>query len=332
MTKGQVANRQIANGHMAKGVERASVVDSPSLALRARCGVGGHRWLIARSALRAVRGTGVRGSTRLVDRTDLQSQVSGTHCVGRPSLALRARQRHGFSLLELLLAVAVVVALSASVYSFLFELIGRRARIVEVSDSVGGAAAVFDRLQADLTTAVAYAGGIGAGIDGASDRVRIVSRGVPAVGGVGDAGGGGGARGDLVVSELEFDAESGELRGRAWAGLVEGGGEFRVIASGVEAFRLRYHDGRGWRESFDSGSAGRLPAAVEVSMWFGEVEQEEEGVEDDELIGIGGVEAEEFESALPVEALEPVMEEEERAPDRRRVIVVPDGPDVGWGP
>jgi prepilin-type N-terminal cleavage/methylation domain-containing protein len=291
MTKGQVANCQIANGqrakerrttgqsssgHMAKGVERASVVDCPSL-------------------------------------------------------ALRARQRRGFSLLELLLAVAVVVALSASVYSFLFELIGRRARIVEVADSVGGAAAVFDRLQADLTTAVAYAGGIGAGIDGGSDRVRIVSRGVPAVGAVGDAGGGGGTRGDLVVSELEFDAEMGELRGRAWAGLVEGGGEFRVIASGVEAFRLRYHDGRGWRESFDSGNAGRLPAAVEVSTWFGEVERDEEAVEDDELIGIGGVEAEELESALPVEALEPVMEEEERAPDRRRVIVVPDGPDVGWG-
>ncbi len=231
-------------------------------------------------------------------------------------------------MLELLLAVAVVLALSASVYSFLFELIGRRARIVEVADSVGGAAAVFDRLHADLTTAVAYAGGIGAGIDGAGDRVRVVSRGVPGVGGVGE---GGGARGDLVVSELEFDAERGELRGRAWAGLVENAGEFRVIARGVEGFRLRYHDGRRWREVFDSGSVGRLPAAVEVSMWFGEVEPFEEGAGEDELITIGGIEEEELAGALPVEALEPVMEEE-RAPDRQRVIVVPDGPDVGWGP
>lgn len=232
-------------------------------------------------------------------------------------------------MLELLLAVAVVLALSASVYSFLFELIGRRARIVEVADSVGGAAAVFDRLHADLTTAVAYAGGIGAGIDGAGDRVRIVSRGVPAVGAVG-AVGGGGARGDLVVSELEFDAERGELRGRAWAGLVEDEGEFRVIASGVESFRLRYHDGRGWRGSFDSGSAGRLPAAVEVSMWFGEVERVEESAGEDELIAIGGIEEDELAGALPAEALEPVMADE-RTPDRRRVIVVPDGPDVGWG-
>ena len=93
--------------------------------------------------------------------------------------------------------------------------------------------------------------------------------------------------------------------------------------------RLRYLDERTWKSSFDSSAMGRLPAAIEVSIWFADGAEEEPAP--------GGAIADEAEVSSDV-AIELAGEsagadgDDEDAgppPSRRRVMVVPDGPSIG---
>jgi hypothetical protein len=111
--------------------------------------------------------------------------------------------------------------------------------------------------------------------------------------------------------------------------------------------RFRYHDGRGWRESFDA-SRGGLPAAVEVAIWIRgaepvaeEVPQAPEPARPSRRMTVHADDGPE-ESPSPAGLVEDDGVEEEpelppppaREPDRVRVMVVPDGPrgSIGGAP
>src|SRR5699024_8856954 len=96
--------------------------------------------------------------------------------------------------------------------------------------------------------------------------------------------------GEVQGTEIAFSG--GAVRATRWTG-ASGSGDSEVVSGRFSGCEFRYFDGREWVEQFDSQSAGRLPAAVEVSLWF---EGPSEG----------------------------------RTPDRRRVITVPDGPVAAW--
>lgn len=115
------------------------------------------------------------------------------------------------------------------------------------------------------------------------------------------------------------------------------------MAEGVSALRLRYFDGRSWRDSFDSKAAGDLPVAVEVALWFRRpgdppaapaIEEESGPPTDEAEVEWDG----EDPFALPVSFDDPTGWEDEvepsdlpeREPDRVRVIIVPDGPSAAW--
>jgi prepilin-type N-terminal cleavage/methylation domain-containing protein len=247
--------------------------------------------------------------------------------------------RRGFSLLEMLLTIAIVLALSGSVYAFLFELMGRRDRILGAAGELGGMAEVFDRVQRDLTTAVTVAPGLGAGVRGGDGSLRIASRGVltPGLGEtLGDE-----ARdpGDLVAFELRFDAEVGAVEARVWPVLIGGPpGEWVTAMRGVERFRVRFHDGRSWRDRFDSRAAGRLPVAVELSVWRGDIvllDDDPDGGRQQEPVDEFGLMPGEpatldgFAPVLPGEDAG-LIDGGEAPPDRRRIIAVPGGSDAGW--
>jgi hypothetical protein len=234
-----------------------------------------------------------------------------------------------------MLAVALVAGLSGGVFSFLFNLGRNRDGVERATDSLRGAAALMEGIEADAVGVVAGDGDGGAGVVGTETSLTLLTRGVsPPVLGSGLEG----VIGDLQGVEYRFDASQGALTARRWDALAgEGGGSPSVLARGVSRIRLRYFDGSGWRASFDSGAAGALPVAIEVAVWFGAVSAEAAAAEAAVATAGDGFD-DEFAGGFPDEL--PPLEEELideggmgevlSKPDRVRVIVIPDGPVSSW--
>ena len=218
-----------------------------------------------------------------------------------------SRRRGGFTLMEVLLALALAAGLAGAVMSFAWNLLDRRAALVEHARRTRGGAAVLDRIERDLIGAMVSARDGTAGVEGTATSVRVLSRGVWL------SGDREGAPSDLQGSEIRLDAGAGRIVGRRWAG-PDAGGDEEVVAGGVRRVRLRYLRGREWVETFDSAREGTLPAAVEVAVWFGEPEVEPAQPGEGEA-----------------EARAATMRERPPEPDRVRVIAVPDAAGAGEG-
>jgi hypothetical protein len=203
--------------------------------------------------------------------------------------------RRGITLVEVLLGIALMLALSAGLFGYVWGLLDKRDRLLEVSARQAAAAVIFEELENCLATTFAADAAGRPGVKGDGTSVAVRCRGVMARNAPGDAG----DLGDLVGIELRF--ESGAVSARR---LARREGEFEVISEGIERLRLRYYNGVEWLDSFDSAEAGDLPVALEAAVWFGDAPAEgedEEGVQEGPL----------------------------REPDRLRVMIVPDGP-TSW--
>lgn len=248
------------------------------------------------------------------------------------------KRRRGFSLLEVLLAIALIGLLSGSVVGFIFQLTERRGVLLEHSRRLIAADAMMDAIEGDVFTCLAGDGRRGAGVKGDATTLRVLSRSVQL--GM-DRTAERMARDDLRSTEYRFDAGRGEVSAARASVLFadEGsGGGRETILEGVERVRFRYYDGREWRERFDSAAAGKLPAAIEVGVWFGAPQGSQEdaaavegetgaesaagGGESDEMIGM---------EAEPEETGSGGLEEDLPPPDRLRIIVVPDSGEDGAG-
>ncbi|MCB9844407.1 MAG: prepilin-type N-terminal cleavage/methylation domain-containing protein [Phycisphaeraceae bacterium] len=238
-----------------------------------------------------------------------------------------ASRARGFSLFEVLLAVALTAALSGAMYAFLDDLLYRRSQVLRALDDAQAGNAVIERIEADVMGSLAGSDSLGAGVSGDNTRLTVLTRGVTPplqVAGV--------HLGDLQATELQFDGRTGELRGRRFDALAESdGGESDLISDRLERVRFRYHDGQRWVARFDSLRSGGLPVAIEVALWFRQREPEPEdpspsgsmgaadSAESDELLSIEGPDGGPPEMNIPM-----------REPDRVRVIAVPDAPEAGW--
>jgi hypothetical protein len=235
--------------------------------------------------------------------------------------------------MEVLVAIALIGMLTGSVFSFLWTLMGRRDLLHRRSVETQSMGAFLERLEADVLAGLAGDSAAGPGVAGTETSLKVLTRGVWLPAGRADRMA---AARDLQASEYVFDRGSGVLRGRRWA--VEDGGSspaLETISEHVQAMRLRYFDGKEWRGSFDSLSAGGLPVAIEVAVWMGEptagpsepaaVTKGEE-VRADRADAGGGARA--LDRSGPVLTGAPA--EPRREPDRLRVIIVPDGPVSSW--
>lgn len=212
-------------------------------------------------------------------------------------------RRSGFTLLEMMIAAGLTLALAAGVLGFLWNLERVRGPVLAVSDRDRALDEWLDRLETDLAGTVS-ATRHGPGIDGGPNRLVVRTRRVGAGTGAGDR------LADVRMSVHEFRA------GAMWVGGGRDGGEPPATAEtapGVEALRFRYAGGRSWVDRFNSVEKGGLPVAVEVSLW---------------LTGPGGTTG----AARGVEEpAEPDRDEAdvasfpERPADRVRVISIPDG-------
>mgnify|MGYP002783738535 CR=1 FL=1 len=227
-------------------------------------------------------------------------------------------RRRAFTLLEVLVALGLMAMLAGSLWAFMDNL-GRTRRVsMAEAREQRSLTLLMDRLEDDLTGAIAGDSSMGAGILGTSTSLSLISRGVgiplSAEGGVESTKA---MLSDLRTTRYRFDRGSGTIRASRAHGAGGGGGGEEPAAEGVALVRFRYFDGREWRTEFDSLKAGTLPVAMEVSIWQtrgGPVWGEDQVMPESE----GGV-SEALEDAEPA-----------RPADRVRLLVVPDGPGAGW--
>lgn len=203
--------------------------------------------------------------------------------------------RRGFTVMEVMLALALGAMLAGALMSFVWRMSSQQRALALAASDSQGADALLDRLEADLLGAIAGDARRGAGVQGSATRLQLLTRGV-------DLGDGGAT--DLQRAVYEFIGPMMWLARGPVDGAGAEGGERHALSARAMRARFRYFDGRSWVLSFDSKSAGRLPAAIEVALWFEPIGEP----------GAAGV-------APP---------ERWPEPDRVRVMVIPDAPEAAW--
>lgn len=238
------------------------------------------------------------------------------------SATIRRSSRRAFSLIEVLVALVILATLSVAVYGFLFELISTRAAIRDRVDRDTTTTALVSRVEQALMTCEVSGPDGAAGVSGSATNLTVASRGV----------------------HLDTDATHAAARpfaisfdeGRRVINATIGASEPTPAMNAVERLRIRYHDGRSWRSSFDAASAGRLPAAIELAIWYGDppAETADETAADPNDLNATTSDPELADNPAFLTPLEDLTELEtdqpERLPDFVRVIATPDGADAGW--
>ena len=184
------------------------------------------------------------------------------------SLTARRTGRHGFTLLEVLIAIALIGALLGSMFAFMHELLQSRSRALDYTARQLAAATLIDHVERDLIACVVGDATLGAGIDGDASRLAILSRGVAAH--LAERGIDEGVLDDLQQTEYRFQDASRLIevrRGTPRPGRDTMTDDFVAIGPAFKV-RFRYHDGDRWSDTFDSLAANRLPGAVEVAVWY----------------------------------------------------------------
>lgn len=239
------------------------------------------------------------------------------------------KNRRGFSLLEVMLAIGIVLLLSGVVYQFLFDLMDSRDRVVEYSDQSRVGVGMIETIERDLMTTLAGGSRFGPGLRGSATSLTLLSRSVTLPIETDSQT----VLGDMQGIRFEWEKARGQLRATRWDVLSGDSAMSEVISDQVQFLQFRYHDGKHWVGSFDSQSAGRLPVALEVAVWLGSVEPDA-----DASVGVRGPGLAEGQGSDPSafgfddRAWEDESIDEPdlptREPDRVRVMVVPDIPDT----
>lgn len=236
------------------------------------------------------------------------------------------KRPRGLTLLEVVAALALLVLLSGSVFSFFFNVTRRREQLASMATQQHDVALLMDRLESALFSAVAIAPDGSAGVKGSGDELSVATRRVESTL-EGEA-----ALADITTLKFAFDENARAIR------LHTGAGGSATLLGRVDRVRFRYSDGRTWREAFDALSQAGLPVAVEVSIWLaprearGDVEDRLRSPADDGTLDplSDGVDRGGAEFDFSADSEEGAPDWTPREPDHVRVIVVPDAPVAGW--
>jgi len=241
--------------------------------------------------------------------------------------------RRAFTLLEVMLALAIILVLAGTVYTFLFDLIDSRDRVMGESDRSRTGIGAFEQLERDIMTTVAGSNALGTGIRGSRHSIELLSRGVTLPIET-DAQT---VLGDMQGVSFAWDGRYGTLSASRWDVLSGSRATPETISDNVAYLQLRYYDGSEWRGSFTSTSS--LPVAIELALWFGKVEYADDSNAAFDLppgapaINENDAPPEWFETdgfAFEDDEIERIPVPPRRAPDRVRVMLIPDGPSAGW--
>lgn len=216
--------------------------------------------------------------------------------------------RRGFTLLEVIVAAALMLALVGAMAAFLSDALRIRTRVSQEIERSRAADALCSVIERALETTLLEDARLGAGVSGDATSITVLRVGLSSWRlGTADR--------QRALEEIEpvrvrFDESARRI------GIARGDQAESLLPGAIGRVRFRYHDGTAWRTSFDSVREGRLPAAVEVALWLRPGAAPAEPLERPE-----------FDDA----ETDPAPEAEEESgppPDRLRVIAIPDaGPD-----
>lgn len=181
----------------------------------------------------------------------------------------RIRTHRAFTLLEVLITIALLLGLMSAMFAFGFDMLSSRQQALQFAWRQRAAVTLVERLEMDLMSCVSALRSE-PGLRGDETSLTLLTRGVAASlaeRSADDAD----VFGDLQRTEYRFDAVEHQVQARRtpWGSTLAGDPAFASMGGRVERVRFRYHDGRQWHASFDSLAAGHLPVAVEVAIWFG---------------------------------------------------------------
>lgn len=231
------------------------------------------------------------------------------------SKVMKCHQR-GFTLPEAMLSIAIALGLSGAMFGFIWNLMERAEKMHALTTRQRESDGLVMHIEEIAQTCIAGDGG-SVGFNGSETSLSVLSRGAmfaenmtPEI------------VSGLIGTRLEFDSGSGEVRGSRWSG-GDGPGPHERIVSGVQRVRFRYHDGNEWLTDFDSTARDGLPGAIEISVWYGAADPAAGTTTlEDSRLKAAGLPPDER-PALEVERQR--NQELSRKPDRRRVILIPDG-------
>lgn len=181
---------------------------------------------------------------------------------------MNARARRAFTLLEVLLALGLVGIIALTAIDLASDLLRDRHRLDHACLALRSADILFERIEQHSQCAIAGGRGIGPGVRGSEHELVLLARRVsppqlsphrqpqdPL--------------GDLQQLHVRYEPETTTLRLRVeHASDTAVQSPFEILSQRVEGLRFRYHDGSGWRNSFDSQQSGSMPVAIEISIWL----------------------------------------------------------------
>lgn len=199
----------------------------------------------------------------------------------RPRIA-----RHGFTVMETLIAVGLLLALGGVIFGFLLDMLRTRDAVLEHTAQRRAASVFVEQLESDLFTAMVGSDALGSGIAGNESRLELLTSSV-AAGRAASPGTQREAFSELIRAEYRFNETRHQLEvrrsvvdrrprsvlpndaSRNARNSGDGNGQrWETLEARLYRIEFRYHDGREWRTSFDALDAGRFPHAVEVAIWF----------------------------------------------------------------
>jgi prepilin-type N-terminal cleavage/methylation domain-containing protein len=218
------------------------------------------------------------------------------------------RSRRGFTLLELIVAATLILALVAAMSLFLMDALRIRGRVSEEIERSRAAEALVSTVERALETTLVEDPTLGAGVVGDATSLSILRAGL-ATWRLGTS------ERSRALEELDrvrvrFDASAGRI--------AIGRGEMpeSLLPGTIQRVRFRYYNGSRWVASFDSVAAGQLPVAVEIALWLRPRAMVEPA------------ERPEFDE-VPTDADAEGETDDGPPPDRLRIVTIPDaGPDV----
>jgi type II secretion system protein J len=194
-------------------------------------------------------------------------------------MTLRRSHTHGFSLIELLLAMTMVSMLALSLYTAMNVTIRARRSASLAVEPTRAAVVAADLLRQDLESvppptgilAGPFIGVHAAGGSGDNDTVQFCTIGADA-----------GAADDVPLAEgirrveliIRTDTSPPALVRRVTRNLLASSEPFveeEILCRNVSSFSMRYYDGYAWQENWDSTTLGDvLPMAVSMTLQIGD--------------------------------------------------------------
>ena len=223
--------------------------------------------------------------------------------------------RRGFTLIEMLIAIALVIALVGALFAFFLDTLDSRDRLASSTAELRDVGRFFDALDRDLSAASGVDGKGGPGLTGTATSIRISTRGVPI----------------HRVAQSPRDPALSDAMSVAWTfdelprtlTAVRDDSDRATLSIEPTHVRFRYHDGDAWQDQFTSTGDRGLPVAIEVALWFtpwpdDPTEEEREAMLEAEEAGAGDLDIEAFDGAEVDDGPPPPP------PDRVRVFAIPD--------